>query len=63
MPTYVFWFLMLVPPKPGQPIYIERFADPVACQMKVIELRETEPSKRFDCRKLVSHFDLSQSLR
>lgn len=62
MPTYIFWFLMLVPPKPGQPVYIERFNSPVDCQVKVIELRDREPDKKYECRQFKSHMDLSKPL-
>lgn len=61
MTTYVFYFLMFLPPAPAQPLYTaEKFADPIVCQMRVNELRETMPRKKFDCMRVAGPIDLSR---
>lgn len=60
MTTYIFWYLVLVQPKPAHPVYVQRFADPVDCQVQVIERRDLEPKNRYECRRLTSLVDLGK---
>lgn len=62
MQSVATWFLMLLPPvgQVGSPIYVKAFPDPVACQVRVIELRDIEPASRYECRKLSGPVDLSK---
>ena len=54
MNTAVVWFLMLMPPAGDKalPTYVKAYPDAVSCQVRVIELREEQPTKTFTCRAL-----------
>ena len=64
MHTYVIWFLMFVPPQPGAlPVYTaERFANPVDCEVRVVELRTKAPAEKYKCQKITSMIDLSKPI-
>ena len=63
--NYVTWFLMLLPPAgtPGHPVYVDPtnpYPDAVSCQVRVIELRDLEPGKRYECRPVKGPINLSK---
>lgn len=63
--TYVTWFLMLLPPAGGKalPVYVQPYTDAVTCQVRIIELREQEPGKLYECRAVKAPADLSRPPR
>jgi hypothetical protein len=54
MSGHIYWFLMFIQPAPAQPQYIEQMTDPVACQIRVIQLRESHPTHKFECKSIKS---------